>query len=369
MSNQLTIFEKADPKPSTSFKYENTLVDVLMSNLGTFWSQTISDDLLRLRVSGQSILDDQTILDTAAAIASVSMFELPVFNKKVWQTISFSEAELISSKQVPYKLGDDDIQLGGETPITLGQTRQVDSYRIKLPDKIKTIGYVVDNIFKPELVWTEGVNFKLDSGYIVFSENPFDKVKNINVIDNNKICTLWLCNLRQDLHDVYNEFGYVLDLYAKASTDNYLTLVQAAFNSLINGSNALALRTYIAAVLGIKTIQNETETVELIQKTAEHLQIVTNKDVYLFAKTATSLVAVGDTVYRGDIVVDTVRIYDSIKLRTGDLPFSFLLISPHLMQKKLTGALIFKNKSVSTVYTLDADGYADVRFEVMLRNG
>lgn len=364
MPNQLSILEKAPTKTNVNFVYDNMATDVLMSNLGTFWSQIIDDQLVRAKLSGQVLLDEQTILDSAAAIAAVSMFELPVFNKKLWKLFSFSESNLLANSKQPYKLGDTDIELGGETPIVLGQTRDIADWRIKLPANVVTVGYITDNVFKPTTIWAVDTHFTIEDGYIVFKQNPFDASFRLTKTDTENICNMWLCNIRQDLNDIYNEFGYVLDLYTRASSDNYLTLVQAGFNSLINGTNSLALRSYMASVLGIKIVENDIETVEVVQTTAKHLQIITNKSVYEFAKTATSLVSVGDRVYRGDILVDTVKIYDSVSLRSDSLPFSFLTIAPHLMNKKLNGALIFKNKAVSTVYTLDSDGYADVRFDI-----
>jgi hypothetical protein len=114
-------------------------------------------------------------------------------------------------------------------------------------------------------------------------------------------------------------------------------------------------------MLGVPVVVEPAETVELIQKDNNYLVIATDKSVYKFNKEATATVSVGDTVYAGDWLVDTVQIYE---LNTGTVP-DVLSVSAGLgfLPGGFSDGIGFSNKDVPLVVET-VDGKTKVSFEL-----
>ena len=337
-------------------------VQLLLANLGSFWTEVFTNDNEILdHIQSEIDANDQTLLDAANAIAAVSRFEIPVFRHRNWNKMVIATSELAVSNRVFYKLGDD-ISLGD--PIELGQTRDIPVWIIKAPTNTVQITNIVDRPVSPTVVLSKGVDFVLENGNIIFFKNPAELGFTVTAKDVNgtpqQAVTLWLFNSKEDLKYIYNQFGFVVSLYAKQSTEHYKNLINAAFDNLIKSSNSMALRIALSSLVGIKVVQRQTETVQVINKNQGRLQIITDYDVYDFKLESTPIVAVGDVVHAGDIMVDSVQFYENAN--AVNAPITSLALDPEMFNMNLNGNLIFPNRSLNTTYSQDSSGFVSLRF-------
>lgn len=341
---------------------------LLLSNLGSFWTEVFSNDNETLDyVRGTNSMNDQTLLDAANAIATVSRFEIPIFRHRYWNRIVIANSQLVLTNKVFYSLGEAGLALGDDE-LVLGKQKTADVWLVDLPANVSVIANIVDRPVSPTVVLTKGIDFDVDltTRQIVFYKDPSTLGFAISSIDVDGSpepgVTFWLFNSEEDLKYVYNQFGFVVSLYAQQSTENYKALINAAFDNLIRSSNILSLRTALASLCGMRTVQRQTETVELINVEHGRLQIITDYDVYDFEPNAQPSVAVGDVVHAGDIMVDSIQFYENEE--AANAPITALALDPELFNLSLSGNIIFSNQTLDTTYSTDSSGFAILQFPI-----
>lgn len=339
-----------------------------MSNLGSFWTEVFSNDgEIYDYVRGINSMNDQTFLDAADAIATVSRFEIPVFRTKLWSRMVVAVSELVLTNRIFYELGED-FDLGGDSTLTLGKQKQSNVWLVDLPANIATIANIVDRPISPTVVLTYGVDFGVDveTGKIAFYKDPTtlglqSTVKDVNGVPTQAL-TFWLFNSREDLKYIYKQFGFVVSMYASQSSEHFKTLVNAVFDNLLRSSNSMSFRIALASLCGIQVVQRPVEIVELINTEHDRLQIITDYAVYDFNPNATASVSVGDEVHAGDVLVDSIQFYENEN--AVNAPITSLALDPELFNLGLKGNLLFSNQSLSTTYTTDNSGFAIVEFPI-----
>ena len=168
----------------------------------------------------------------------------------------------------------------------------------------------------------------------IFNTNPFESVlvPKIDLIDSTgepvvytdvngieqqeQEIILWCYNTQVDVEQLYLSHGYVFNVKFDSS-EFYKELLKALDNALVEGMTVLALKTLMAAMLGIKPVIEFEETVEEVASADGYHIVVTDKNVYKInsAFTLSSSVVVGSQLHSGDIVITDLQYFDNVTKR------------------------------------------------------
>jgi len=340
-------------------EYVSNLGATLLSNLGSFWSGVFSDTGPLTAISDAQVeVFEQTLLDAAEALASLSRFEIPVFHKTRWKKLVRTTEEIDQTSTQFHEFGDDNV-FGGA--LVFGQAKDIGVWRISVPDDVISIKFIHDRPIQPTVTWVEGVDFTYNSelNFIETTKDPFNSGFSV---DSEGVLSIWLNDLEVDTKLVYNHFGYVLGLYANKSSEHYKTLVNTVFDAIMKAGDRLSVQTAIASIVGIPVVKSNGETVTSIEYDLEETVISTDKNRYSFPVSAIATVQVGDVVSIGDILVDTVKIYENSQIKNADI--SGVFVQPVFDGVQFKDFLFFDNENHSINYSQDDDGFAVVTFPI-----
>jgi len=331
-----------------------------LTHLGSFWSAIYEgSDVLESLFQAQLDLYLQTRLDLLRMAASLSRFTTPAFDTKLWTRLTIYEDDLNNEKIAPRTYGSSTIGVFGNTNGVFGQTQTLDRYRFPADKKIHQTFQIMNRPIMPSVVMIEGIDFVVsEEGYVEFQYNPFFDsnftVRQTTETDGTttrRAIDLWLFNSSVEIGTLYAQFGYVLGLHATRSLSTYRELINAYWDSMQKGPTGVYVRQALAAICGVPSVINPSETVLYVLSHPERRQVVTDKAVYDFSPNATITVTAGQTVYQGDILCDAIRVVegpDILNLTSQDL--AAITIGPGFLNVPLKSTLTFTNDNYSVAY-------------------
>ena len=335
----------------------NTTAKPILNAIGSFWSEIFDqEEVLNDLLTADLTQNEQTELETLEALAAVSRFDIPLYSRKKWNTIRFTDDQV---KAVPnYKLKYNDDFNYGESNL-YGETNETELWEVPFEGKLVSASNIVDSPVEPSVFFTEGHDYVISDNKIQFLTDPriqeFEdgaRVVNEEVHISRK---LWLVNAEYDFKDLYNRFAYVVDLYSQESTESYRTLVNAFWDTLKSASTGLNFRLGLSAILNIPVIKNKAEIVEDIVKTAESLNIFTDKETYSYPQDSIANVSTGDTVRRGDILIKEVQVIEE-KLDSYPSVFPSIEFTPkEITVADLSNSIKFENKLETLTFSTYVD--------------
>lgn len=343
---------------STEYKYPATDFDRrgLLSVLGSFWSEMYGGqkelvDLLQARTEAEQ----QSFTNLLEALASVSRQDIPLLHRENWSLLTIRKSDMTTASVNAVRYGT--VESGayaGNPPLFYGVASSR-YFQFPLPDKLVSVGTILNRLTEPSLVLTSGVDFVINSehGSIVFAADPFQNPRlptrpvweNGAVVDTEGF--LWCFKAGYDWDFIYNNFGYVLGLKLKSS-QAYKDLVNALFDCLVLGSTEQRIGYALSAILGIPLVLETEETVELIEQTAQAVTIVTDAHCYRFNPRVTPNVSVGDTVVAGQSLISGFAVEH---FNTGVTPatLSALAVGEGFLAAGYYGDLQFNNEDVPLI--------------------
>lgn len=343
--------------------------DTLLPLLGSAWRQVFSEQgQLEAFLAALAEAENGVELSLDTAIASVSRLTSPLLQRKRWHRLVLRESQLNTASVAAYTYGDAGNYGEG---LTYGQLQPLTVYRFELPASLAMSPFAMNARVAPTLCWTCGIDFKIDTaeGYIEFAVNPFNESRiairglYVNDAQVDRELELWLYRPDYDVDLFYRRWGYVLSLLGPSSV-NYKEAVNAAWDSLVEGSSLHRLRSFAAAVADVPlAADDEDGQVTDIFNDHGYLFIASTSRLYRFNDNALPMVEVGDRLLPGQELVDTVRVS---RLSDGSVPSGLLgvTLDKQLFGSDLFGGLFFANETVATTVTTDADGFTDWRFPV-----
>jgi hypothetical protein len=346
--------------------------DNLLNLLGSYWSTTyLGSDLLEDILQAKAQLTAQTWLNFMELVASVSRFEVPVFHQENWYALKIKESELNNfDLLIPdYKTGTS-YTYSNATSLAYGEVASVEGYfSVPLPPSVVDVKTILNRIVSPSVTFQAGIDYWIsEKGVLTFRENPFknssipiqDVVVGDEVVD--KECILWLYHGQWDWDTVYEQFGYALNL-KMASSDGYLSIVNVVLDAFTGGTSSKDIQFAWSAITGTPLVIDQVETVELVQEDSRSLVVVTDKNAYNFTSNSSSVVAVGDTVYAGDNLVDTVSIHE---FNRGSVPegLTGLVMGAGFLAVGFFGDITFENKDAVITVEENVDGYTKVSWDL-----
>lgn len=328
----------------------------LLALIGSWWATTYRGvDQTTAFMRGRGQLGNQTVLDQAESIATISRFTVPVFKRDNWYALVIRESARNNERTSLLRYGDDNNVVYGPQPDASQQffygtpfVRDVSAFPV--PADLGEARVVLNRITSPSVTLTESIDFVLDkvNNGIIFKENPFDNdmfvqnpVFRDGVIVDHEIL-LWVFKAGFDLEWVYRQFGYAIALKL-SSSEGYKELLNAVWDGIVGGPTKLQLEQALAAITGVPLTIEPTETVELITQDNNHNVITTDKHVYRFEQDNTPIVAEGDVLRGGEPLVDAFEIFE---LNRGQTPENIpaVALGDNYIKIGLMGELVWKNE-------------------------
>lgn len=341
----------------------------LLGLLGSHWTNVYQgNELVEQYVFARAQEELQTFQDLTELVATSSRFEVPIYHTDNWYFLVIKESELNS---LILKYGEGAVY-GDQPNGTLykyGEPNVIQTglgYSFPVAADLKSCRNIFNRLSRPSLTYQRGVDFTLSEGVISFASNPFDDSRvairevyeGSDVVD--REAGLWVFKGEFDWEHEFYHFGYVLGLRLESSAE-YRDFVNAVLDAIVRGTSEKELQLAIAAITGTPVVVDAEETVELIKTDLRYKIVVTDKNVYKFQTSATVIVEVGDTVYAGDQLVDTVQFFD---LNRGETPDIFAVtVGLGFLPGGFADGLTFLNKDVPLDVTTEL-GRTKVTFEL-----
>ena len=339
--------------------------DTLLSFLGSHWCSAWSNThQIRSLMQTRGREEYQKTIDLDEAIAAVSRLTVPVFHTNHWGPLVLLESEL-NTKDIAV-IRYDEGQFYGADPITgveykYGVPQNLWSM-FPLASEIEEVPFIFNRMTQPSVSYTHGLDYFIDrvDKAIVFRENPFsnplvqirDIYKGGAVVDREAI--LWMFRSQIEIDDIFTQFGYVLDMKLKSSSE-YRGYINAIWDGAVEGTGGKPIEEAIASLTDTPVVQSDGEIVEHVLDDHAHQLVITDKRTYRYPLIATPIVSVGDTVNAGDQLVDTVRIFE---FHNGEVPtvteLAALEVGEGFVIQGLVGGITFHNKTTPLV--VDTNG-------------
>lgn len=346
--------------------------DVLLGALGSHWAGVFTNtEQIRSLSLAAGRMGHQTELDLTNAIHAVSRHTVPTYQQKHWYHLTLLESQRNSAAKALLHYGDGAVY--GHQPAA-GREYQYgvpfdEMVVFPLPSGLREAPFIFNRITSPSVSLTHGLDFQLvpADGLLVFREDPFQnpliakrEIYTDGLVTDHEI-SLWVFRAAFDVRDIYQQFGYVLNL-EETSSATYRAYINAVWDAVVTGTAVQQIDKAFAALLDTPVVETADELVESIVTDHKHLLVITDKQVYRYPKTATAIVAVGDTVQAGDQLVDTVAIYE---FHDGTVPDDLLAIelSRGWLAGDYLGGLTFENKTVPVDVSTDSV-FTRIEFEI-----
>ncbi len=286
----------------------------LLAALGSFWSRHFGSrgELLAL-FQGETLQAIQTYIDYLESVACMNRFECPIFHRRIWYALVIRESLLGTGRAALLKYGDDNAFYDGT--YQYGVPVNNNFHEIDLTN-IKNVAMLTNRIVGASVAWVNGSDFYLEDGALILRDNPFEDsrfaVKNIvdiggGVVDREVV--LWAFNTAEDYQYLYQHYGYAIR-HKTESSQGYKDLINAAWNGYVGGMSIRDLEWMIAAVAGLETVKEPEETVQVILNQTNKTVVVTDHHGYIYPANSVVRFDVGDRVYVGQSLVDTVMTFD-----------------------------------------------------------
>lgn len=259
-------------------------INKLWLALGSF-AELTSDvkDLIQLIIT----VEQQTEQEKAELFASSSRHDIPVFRKKLWLPLKIThtlDTPAYDSGDFFDRLGTYDMQKGTTT--------------VYLPDYIVSADYASD-----------GINTQSFRAPVVN--------RTLNVPKD--ITTVWLHNALVDRNDLYHQFGYAIGIKLPSS-EQYKQLLNALFDTLVNGPSYRTMMMSLSAITGIPVVINNCN----VTRVDGHTVYTNDGQVYELPEESSITVKEGDSLQPGDTLCDGLEVTTDVPGITLDRQFTGL---------------------------------------------
>lgn len=344
--------------------YDNP--DKLLAVVGSFWRNVYEGSYpVGSILHARAQLDFVGHLQLLDLVASISRYTVPVFHTRNWFLLRLLE----TGKDAEIPRFDGEYAYDDAAKLRYGEPVTRDLHTWELPKGFTGAKVMLNRITDASLTLVEGVDYTVGDGFVRFVKNPFDddRISKRELLEDDQIvdreCGLWCYRGEWDWDTVYRQFGYALGIQLKSS-EGYKRLVNAVFDSLVQGTTVRSVEDAFSAICGIPLAEG-IETVEEIWKDDNHLWVVTDQHAYPFAPTATPTVEVDQFLTPGSPLVRGLRFLDINRGHTAVLAgLRALVLGRGVLASGFYQELMFEDKDVPLVATVDAAGKTRVSWEL-----
>jgi len=342
---------------------------VLVSILGSFWDMLYAGrDQVASVASARGQAEQQTESDLVEAASSVGIATCPVYHRALWYPLTITQSARLPGTLLTYGEGavygpqpsNGIVYQYGVSPDTTS------SY--ECPASLAATSLICDHINHPAISLINMVDFQLDRtrSVIIFRNDPFEEFVSQAVLDDDgnetdREITLWLYQADFDVARLYRQFGYVLGL-DMPSSPGYADMLRASWDAVVGCTARQQIEDVLSAMTGSPLAKEDGEIVEDVATDAVQLLIITDKNVYRYAATATALVEPGDTLAAGQALTDVFKLYD---LNLGEVPPVVAIgLNRSYFDPSIESDLLFVNRDVPLEVSTAEDGHTVARFQI-----
>lgn len=358
----------------------------LRRGLGSFWQDVFEgkNDLDAL-LDSAATLQRQVDLDTELASESVGRKTLPAFQAYRVKPLRLAEPDLqVFRRDLVYGAESDLVYStnadahyseAGSSADTAEGKEWPGPFRLKIKDGLYSVAAIGNRPSNPDKTLIFGADYRIvqnQAGYwLEFEDNPFRSDFQIrHDVNNNRNTVLWLWRAQYDRSLPYRHFGWLPGLADNdIPSKRELKLVNAAWDTIISGGNTVSLAQAISAVLGVPSIEENGETVELVltpPDVVEDVVVVTDKNTYKLPDGVTPE-SVGNSLLVGQFPTPDLRIYSGVNYSSKmeeDGVLVDLKLSPEWFDFEINGPLTFENQD-KTVTVDDSGTVTTVRWDIL----
>jgi hypothetical protein len=352
-----------------NYRYPQTDYDRaqnMLALLGSFWAEFYHGrDQISSVVAAKGQVENQTINDLMEAANALARESCPVFHTDNWYMLRLLASE--KNTGVTSLLTYDTAGALFDSTYQYGVPPETRTYSFPAPADLHDVRQIYNRFTEPSLCLTNGVDFVLRNGAVIFAQDPFTDPRvakravylNGEVVDEE--AAVWLFRGSFDYETLYRQYGYVLGMKFRSGLA-YRDMLNAFFDALVGGTSSQQLLMAAAAITGIPLVIEPTETVTDIVSDYRGVAVVTDQHVYRFSDTTVPTVSVGDVVHAGDTVSDALQV---VELNRGEIPDDLhaLAMGRGFLANCYYADLIFENKEVPLeVDTNHPSGFTYVSF-------
>lgn len=353
-----------------NFAFPNSIYDKptnLLSVLGSWWADNYGAiDQVESLVRGKCEVEQQSIIDMMELLSSLSRFTVPIYHVDNWYPLYLRESQRNAPELSKYRYDgtkqyDASIRYDSATPASY--------HKFPLDRAVIDFPLLVNQFISATLTLTNGVDYVLEDGAIVFLRNPITdpRVAKRNIYDGDEVvdteAVLWAFRGKFDWDYVYKQFAYVFGIRLQSSP-GYRNLMNAVFDAVGGGGTKKSITSAVSAITGIPLVKNAEEVIQDIVETNESVIVITDVEVYKYGANSTALFEIGDTVTRGQCITDAMRV---VEFNTGDTPDDLLALAMGrgMLATCYFSDLLFENRDVPLhVNTQHPSGYTYVSWEL-----
>lgn len=242
-----------------------------------------------------------------------SWVDCPPFARRQWYAWEFNSTDRDLVAVPRYNSG---FQYNDGSGIQYDAPYQSANAAFPAPAGLASFAYLFDSSDRPKTCLMLGKDVQLDveNGVVTFATDPFldDRIYQEPLFEGGAVVDyrayVWLWAVDWDVERLWKQFGYLFGFHDQTSKA-YQRALGARLDALVYGPGKIHVRQSLEASTGVRLAQG-TELVELIGEERGRHVVVTDQNVYLFARTANLLVAEGDTVTAGQALCDALQIFE-----------------------------------------------------------
>lgn len=335
----------------------------LLAVLGSWWADAYgSGDQVAAVVQSRSRAENQAMFDVLELISSMSRFTVPIYHTKTWYPL-YLRASQRNTAVTNMPKYDDGQSYDAGIHYDVPEVRP--HHAFPKPADLINVPLLFNRFVEPTLTQTVDLDYTVTADTVVFRVNPFDDPRVAKrVIYTDGVATdteavLWVFHGEFDWDTVYRQFGYAIGMQLSSSI-GYRKLLNAVYDALTGGATTTTVTTALSAMTGVPLVREESEVVVDIVSDNTQLLIITDLSVYRYSLNTTPLVAIGDTVTRGQPLTTAFQLFD---LNRGVTPADVqaLAIGQSFLATCFFSELIFENRNVPIVVETDhPSGYTKV---------
>ncbi len=243
-------------------------------------------DLLESILRAVDLVHLQSQHNQAQEDRTSAVIEADPFQTTITERLTLSKSNRTSIRYGDGYTYEDGYIYGEQDPDTLETV-----YDLGDPEII-SIGYIADKVENPSAVYTEGVDFIINKGLIIFKGSISDYFPSMeNSIDDALVQErgfhLMGYNVRREIKNIYNYFGYAIE-YGTPTTYRGKEIFKSIWKLFTFGPSWYHVMRAVSLATGVDVSKSISEKILAYKTTAYSKVVITDRNTYKCREDATT---------------------------------------------------------------------------------
>jgi hypothetical protein len=309
--------------------------------LGTFWTQVFQDqEALRGYTAGMAEELIQSYYRLTETVNSLSVKHIDVFHTVRWKPIVIKKSEFNRS---PFVFEPGEAVFGIQPPDNKAYAGQLFRFGFSKESANKayfsftpkiglhSFGLLTNRIISPSLILVPGVDVVFEKGVMYFNQDLFNTpslpkaalfddsgdratyTDSSGKVVQDEFLILWAYTAKIDEDQLYLNFGQLFDIRLPSSVQ-YKQLLETVMSLAVGGPTISALNAVFSILCKSPSVLSSTETVTDMYADDMYRYVITDKNTYKYPVYVEPnySISLGDTLYAGECLTDSVKFVDSV---------------------------------------------------------